>query len=220
MRGRILNGEFRDGDALIQEAIAAEYDVSRMPVREAFKELETSGLIASKIHKGSVNAVCGDQSPYGVNQFASLSTGGAETRPCNIAYPGRIKLLADATPVGGQADAWAANTLLANKAGLQVTMGCTTFVAEPDAWDQMAERQRTSEADGLCLGLDAANVVEAFAAGNAVVPQIGEWIARKVIAPIEGPAPLPPSPGRRCQTWRQKRRDMTVRAGGERCQIC
>gem|GEM_PF-5640646 len=93
MRGRILNGEFRDGDALIQEAIAAEYDVSRLPVREAFKELETSGLIASKIHKGSVNAVCGDQSPYGVNQFVSLSTGGAKTRPCNIAYPGRIKLI-------------------------------------------------------------------------------------------------------------------------------
>ncbi|WP_213878910.1 GntR family transcriptional regulator [Pseudomonas sp. dw_358] len=54
LRERILNGEFKEGEALIQEAIAAEYDVSRMPVREAFKELEAAGLISSKIHKGSV----------------------------------------------------------------------------------------------------------------------------------------------------------------------
>jgi len=54
LRERILNGEFKEGEALIQEAIAAEYGVSRMPVREAFKELEASGLIASKVHKGSV----------------------------------------------------------------------------------------------------------------------------------------------------------------------
>lgn len=105
-----------------------------------------------------------------------------------------IELLADAASVDAippascsiqwprQADAWAANTLLANKAGSQITLGCTTFIAEPDAWHQMAERQRASETDGLCLGLDAANLAEAFAAGNAVVPQIAEWIARKLIA--------------------------------------
>ncbi|UQY33029.1 GntR family transcriptional regulator [Pseudomonas fulva] len=54
LRERILNGEFKEGETLIQETIAAEYDVSRMPVREAFKELEASGLITSKAHKGSV----------------------------------------------------------------------------------------------------------------------------------------------------------------------
>lgn len=104
-----------------------------------------------------------------------------------------MELLADAAPVDAippasgaiqwplPADAWAANTLLANKAGSQITLGCTTFVAEPHAWDQMVERQRTSEDDGLCLGLDAANLAEAFAAGNAVVPKIAEWIARKLL---------------------------------------
>jgi phage FluMu gp28-like protein len=45
----------------------------------------------------------------------------------------------------------------------------------------LAERQRASENDGLCLGLDAANLAEAFAAGNAVVPQIAQWIAEKLI---------------------------------------
>ena len=57
-------------------------------------------------------------------------------------------------------------------------MGCTTLVAEPHGWDQMVERQRASEDDGLCLGLDAANLAEAFGAGNAVVTQVAEWIGR------------------------------------------
>jgi DNA (cytosine-5)-methyltransferase 1 len=104
-----------------------------------------------------------------------------------------FELLADAAPVDAvppasgsiqwprPADAWAANTLLATNAASQITMGCTTFVAEPDGWSQMVERQRTADHDGLCLGLDAANLAEAFSAGNAVVPQIAEWIARHLI---------------------------------------
>ena len=54
LQERILNGEFREGDALIQDAIAQEYDVSRMPVREALRQLEASGLVAMHLHKGAV----------------------------------------------------------------------------------------------------------------------------------------------------------------------
>lgn len=104
-----------------------------------------------------------------------------------------MELLADAAPVDAippasgaiqwprPADAWAANTLLANNSGSQIAMGCTTLVAHPYGWHQMVERQRASENDGLCLGLDAANLAEAFGAGNAVVPQIAEWIARRLL---------------------------------------
>jgi DNA-binding GntR family transcriptional regulator len=54
LQERILSGEFRDGDALIQDAIAGEYDVSRMPVREALRQLEACGLVAMRTHKGAV----------------------------------------------------------------------------------------------------------------------------------------------------------------------
>src|SRR5260370_30346894 len=54
LRERILNGEFREGDALIQDATAQEYDVSRMPVREALRQLEADGLVAIRIHKGAI----------------------------------------------------------------------------------------------------------------------------------------------------------------------
>jgi hypothetical protein len=64
--------------------------------------------------------------------------------------------LADAAPVDAippasqsqqwprPADAWAANTLLASKAGSQIAMGCTTLVAHTNGWDQMAERERAA----------------------------------------------------------------------------
>jgi len=54
LRQRILNGEIRAGDALIQDVIAREYDVSRMPVREALRQLEAWGLVSMKLHKGAV----------------------------------------------------------------------------------------------------------------------------------------------------------------------
>lgn len=104
-----------------------------------------------------------------------------------------IQFLADAAPMDAippasqsvrwprPADAWASYTLLANKAGSQISMGCTTLVAHPHGWDQMVNRQRASENDGLCLGLDAANLAEAFSAGNAVVTQVAEWVGRELI---------------------------------------
>lgn len=109
-----------------------------------------------------------------------------------------MEFLGDAAPVDAispasqsqrwprPADAWAANTLLANKAGSQITMGCTTFVAESDGWGQIVERQREAEDDGLCVGLDAANLAEAFGAGNAVVTQVAEWVGRGLIAETGG----------------------------------
>lgn len=54
IRERILSGEFREGEALIQESLADEYAVSRMPVREALRQLEASGLVEMKNHKGAV----------------------------------------------------------------------------------------------------------------------------------------------------------------------
>jgi DNA-binding GntR family transcriptional regulator len=54
LQERILDGELREGDALIQDAIAREYETSRMPVREALRQLEAAGLVVMKLHKGAV----------------------------------------------------------------------------------------------------------------------------------------------------------------------
>jgi len=53
LRKRILSGEFRGGESLLQDALAAEYNVSRIPLREALRQLEAEGLITSLPHRGA-----------------------------------------------------------------------------------------------------------------------------------------------------------------------
>ncbi|BDX00892.1 GntR family transcriptional regulator [Maricaulis maris] len=52
IRSRILANEFVPGEALRQEALAEAYKVSRMPVREALRQLEVEGLVVFHANKG------------------------------------------------------------------------------------------------------------------------------------------------------------------------
>jgi DNA-binding GntR family transcriptional regulator len=62
LRDKILRGELREGEQLRQHAIAAEFEVSRIPVREAFRQLEAEGLITIIDHRGAVvSALSPDQ---------------------------------------------------------------------------------------------------------------------------------------------------------------
>jgi len=52
LRERILNQELEEGSALRQDALASEFGVSRIPVREALLQLEGEGLVVQVAHKG------------------------------------------------------------------------------------------------------------------------------------------------------------------------
>ena len=54
LREKIFCGELREGQQLRQDAIAAEFRVSRIPVREALRHLEAEGLITIVPHHGAV----------------------------------------------------------------------------------------------------------------------------------------------------------------------
>ncbi len=57
LRERILSGELSEGSVLRQEAIAAQYHVSRIPVREALRLLDGEGLVDLRhAHRGAVVA--------------------------------------------------------------------------------------------------------------------------------------------------------------------
>jgi DNA-binding GntR family transcriptional regulator len=45
LRERILAGQFAPGSALRQDAIASEYGISKIPVREALVQLQSEGLV-------------------------------------------------------------------------------------------------------------------------------------------------------------------------------
>jgi DNA-binding GntR family transcriptional regulator len=54
IRERILSGAYPEGEQLRQDAIAAELGVSRIPVREALRQLEVEGLVTFSPHRGAV----------------------------------------------------------------------------------------------------------------------------------------------------------------------
>src|SRR4029077_4717901 len=54
LRDRILRGEYPEGEPLRQDAIANELGVSRIPVREALRQLEAEGLVTFNPHRGAV----------------------------------------------------------------------------------------------------------------------------------------------------------------------
>lgn len=53
LRERILSGEFAEGETIRQESLAEEYEVSRMPIREALKRLDAEGLVNLTTNRGS-----------------------------------------------------------------------------------------------------------------------------------------------------------------------
>jgi DNA-binding GntR family transcriptional regulator len=54
LREMIIRGEIQEGEQLRQDAIAEEFQVSRIPVREALRQLEAEGLIKIVAHRGAV----------------------------------------------------------------------------------------------------------------------------------------------------------------------
>lgn len=54
LRQRIVSGELPEGAKLRQEKLAAELGVSRVPLREAIRQLEGEGLVTTELHKGTV----------------------------------------------------------------------------------------------------------------------------------------------------------------------
>ncbi len=54
LREKILSGAVQEGEPLLQDRIAEEMGVSRIPVREALRQLEAEGLISIVPHHGAV----------------------------------------------------------------------------------------------------------------------------------------------------------------------
>jgi DNA-binding GntR family transcriptional regulator len=52
IRERILTGAYAPGSPLLQDAIAAEFGVSKIPVREALVQLRADGLVDIFAHRG------------------------------------------------------------------------------------------------------------------------------------------------------------------------
>lgn len=54
LREMILSGEFEQGEQLRQDDIAQRLGVSRIPLREAYQQLEAEGLVVNVPYKGAI----------------------------------------------------------------------------------------------------------------------------------------------------------------------
>lgn len=54
LRDSILTGQLADGEELNQVALAQHFDVSRVPIREALRQLQAEGLVRQEAHRRAV----------------------------------------------------------------------------------------------------------------------------------------------------------------------
>jgi DNA-binding GntR family transcriptional regulator len=56
LRRRILTGELTEGVQLLQEQLASEFGISKVPVREALHQLAAEGFVEQEFHRGATVA--------------------------------------------------------------------------------------------------------------------------------------------------------------------
>jgi DNA-binding GntR family transcriptional regulator len=75
LRKAILEGRFAPGDRLVEVDIASELDVSRGPVRDAFRHLEEQGLVVIVPHRGARVASLDARDAYEVYTLMAAAEG-------------------------------------------------------------------------------------------------------------------------------------------------
>lgn len=83
IRNMILSGAYAIGVQLKQEALAQQFGVSRIPVREALKRLQAEGLVEHTPHQGSIVAA---QTITQLLETLDIRIG-LETRALKLAIP-------------------------------------------------------------------------------------------------------------------------------------
>jgi DNA-binding GntR family transcriptional regulator len=82
--GMILRGEIKAGERINEPDIAARLNVSRVPVREALRELESSGLVEARKHSGVFVRKLGADEVRGLYELRALLDGFAGRRAAEL----------------------------------------------------------------------------------------------------------------------------------------
>src|SRR5437868_10445798 len=61
LRDAIRSGDLKGGQPLRQDELAAQFGLSRIPVREALRRLEGEGLVTVNPHRGAVVSILSNE---------------------------------------------------------------------------------------------------------------------------------------------------------------
>lgn len=112
--GLILRGEIQAGQRINEPDIAARLGVSRVPVREALRELESSGLVEARKHSGVFVRQLGAEEVRSLYELRALLDGFAGRRAAGLPPADRERLSAELdASVGRMEDAARANNVSA-----------------------------------------------------------------------------------------------------------
>lgn len=89
---RILRGDLAPGDRINEPDVCARLQVSRVPVREALRELESSGLVSSRKHAGTFVREIQDTEVLDLYEMRSLLDGFAGAKSAALADSERKSL--------------------------------------------------------------------------------------------------------------------------------
>lgn len=110
LREAILRGIFQEGQSLRQDEIAAQFGVSRIPVREALRQLEAEGLVTLQLNRGATVSAL---SPAEAQEICEIRSA-LETTAIQLAIPQltesdleKATLILDATNQTIDAARWA-----------------------------------------------------------------------------------------------------------------
>jgi DNA-binding GntR family transcriptional regulator len=82
LRERILSGALPPGMRIVAEDLAAELNISRTPVREAFRELDAEGLLVLRPNRGAVVASLSPDELLDLFEIRAALEGLAARRAC------------------------------------------------------------------------------------------------------------------------------------------
>jgi DNA-binding GntR family transcriptional regulator len=90
--GMILRGEIKAGERINEPDVAGRLGVSRVPVREALRELESSGLVEARKHSGVFVRKLSAEEVRGLYEMRALLDGFAGRRSAQLADAERAPL--------------------------------------------------------------------------------------------------------------------------------